>query len=207
MNAAAPAAVSLPFLIRGSRETKKVAFTFDDGPTPGVTEMVLDALKKHNIKATFFMIGQRVKERPDMARRVRDEGHELANHSYTHPALGKLGADRVKSELNRCQEVIHEATGVTPTWFRPPYGSFRQSQGPLAVAERLNVVIWSVDPRDWSRPGVGAIQNRVIQGTGNGDIILCHDLHKQTGQAADAMIAGVLQRGFEPVKLGDLLLG
>lgn len=200
-------AIGSPFLMRGSRRTKRVALTFDDGPSPGVTDRVLEALRKHKLRATFFMIGNRVVESPGLAKEVLAAGHELANHSYTHPTLGGLSAERVASELHLCQGAIEKHVGVRPSWFRPPYGSFRTSQGPLARAERLNIVIWSVDPRDWARPGAQAIQQRILGGTTGGDIILLHDLHSQTADAVPGIFEGLLERGFEPGTLSDLILG
>ncbi|MCC6355203.1 MAG: polysaccharide deacetylase family protein [Verrucomicrobiae bacterium] len=199
--------VGSPFLMRGARNTKRVALTFDDGPSPGVTNRVLETLRKYKVRATFFMIGQRVVESPGLAKEVQAAGHELANHSFTHPTLGSLSADRVASELHLCQDAIEKHVGVRPSWLRPPYGSFKTSQGPIARSERLGVVIWSVDPRDWARPGVAAIQQRVLGGTAGGDIILCHDLHSQTADAAPGMIEGLLERGFQPGTLSDLVLG
>ncbi len=200
-----PVAASAPFVHHGARETMRIAVTFDDGPTPGVTEKVLAALERHRAKATFFQIGRCVEARPALARAVRAAGHEVANHSFTHPALGPLPASRVEIELKKTQATIEDTVGVTPTWFRPPYGSFRPAQGPLARAQALDVVIWSVDPRDWARPGVSAIQQRVFSQTQGGDIVLCHDLHAQTGEAADGLIGGLVDRGFELVTLSELL--
>jgi len=196
-----------PFLFRGTRETRKIALTFDDGPSPGVTEPVLDALEKNGAKATFFMIGRRVKSSPDLAKRVHSAGHEIANHSYTHPVLGKMSDEQVRQELQLCQETISGTVGITPTWFRPPYGSFRTSQGALTKAQKLGVVIWSVDPRDWARPGADVITRRVLGGSCGGDIILCHDLHAQTAHAAPSMIEGLVKKGYQLVTLSELILG
>jgi len=200
-------AVGSPFLMRGARNTKRVALTFDDGPSPGVTPRVLETLRKYKIHATFFMIGQRVVESPGLAKEVRDAGHELANHTFTHPTLGSMSAERVTNEIHQCQDAIEKHVGVKPSWFRPPYGSFRSSQGPIARMERLSIVIWSVDPRDWSRPGAQAIQQRILGNTAGGDIILCHDLHSQTADAAPGIVEGLLERGFQPCTLSDLILG
>lgn len=200
-------AVAGPFLMRGMRGTKRVALTFDDGPAPKSTEKVLKALERFKLHSTFFMIGQNVVQSPGLAKEVHDAGHELANHSFTHPSLGSLSQQRVEQELRLCQDAIEKHAGVQPSWLRPPYGSFRTSQGPIARKEQLNVVIWSVDPRDWTRPGVSTIQSRVLSGTAGGDIILCHDLHEQTADAVPGILEGLLERGFEPVTLSQLVLG
>lgn len=196
-----------PFILRGPRDNKRIALTFDDGPTPGVTEKVLQALSQSRARSTFFMIGNRVKQSPNLAREVKAQGHEIGNHSYTHPVLSHLSAETVKQELEKTQNIIAETTGVTSHWFRPPYGAFKASQAPIAAALKLNIVIWSVDPRDWSRPGINVIQRRVVNQTSGGDIVLCHDLHRQTGDAAPYMIASLVDRGFELVTLSELLLG
>lgn len=113
-----------PFVTNGPGLGRRISLTFDDGPNPNTSRIVLEELKKRDIKATFFLIGKNVDSYPDFAKRILDEGHEVANHSYTHPALGKLSDERVIEELTRCQESIIKATGFQPVWFRPPYGSF-----------------------------------------------------------------------------------
>lgn len=195
------------FLMRGARGTKRVALTFDDGPAPKTTGTVLKTLDRFKIKSTFFMIGKSVVESPGMAREVHAAGHELANHSFTHPSLGSLSQGRVEQELRLCQDAIQKHVGVNAAWLRPPYGSFRTSQASIARNEKLNVVIWSVDPQDWRRPGVATIQRRILEGTAGGDIILCHDIHAQTVEALPGVIEGLLERGFEPVTLSQLVLG
>lgn len=196
-----------PFILRGPRDTRRIAITFDDGPTPGVTEKVLQALSQNHAKATFFMIGKRIKQSPNLAREVHAQGHEIANHSYTHPMLSHLSNDMVTQELEKTQRTIEETTGVKAHWFRPPYGAFKSSQSPLAAALKLSVVIWSIDPKDWSRPGINIIYGRILSQASGGDIILCHDLHHQTGDAAPYVIASLVDRGFELVTLSELLLG
>lgn len=196
--------ISLPFVMRGSRESLRVALTYDDGPTPGVTDRILDILRAENCRSTFFVIGQRVKAFPNLARRIVAEGHEIANHSYTHPDLAKLSDSSVRSELERTQKIIEDTCGVSPRYFRPPYGSFRVSQGAIAKSLRLQVIIWSVDPQDWKKPGASVITKRVTKSTSGGDIILCHDLHQQTAIASISfvpMIAG----SFQLVQLSSLL--
>ena len=195
-----------PFIIRGPRDTRRIAITFDDGPSPGVTEKVLQALSQNRAKATFFMIGNRIKESPNLAREVQSQGHEIANHSYTHPFLSRLSTETVKQELEKTQNIIEETMNVKAHWFRPPYGAFKVSQAPIATALKLNIVIWSVDPQDWARPGINVIHRRIINQTSGGDIILCHDLHRQTGEAAPYVIASLVNRGFELVTLSELLL-
>jgi peptidoglycan-N-acetylglucosamine deacetylase len=102
--------------------------TFDDGPSVGNTARLLDILKQRNIKVTFFMIGPNVVAHPEIARRVLAEGHEIGNHSWTHPQLSKLSDQRVTEEISKTQEAIKNATGFTPTILRPPYGAITKRQ-------------------------------------------------------------------------------
>ncbi|MEZ5406008.1 MAG: polysaccharide deacetylase family protein [Verrucomicrobiia bacterium] len=196
----------LPFILRGPRGNPRVALTFDDGPNPSTTEKILQTLDQHRAKATFFMIGSRVKESPSMAREVRDQGHDIGNHSYTHPLLTRLSKATVYNEVQKTQQVIEDTLHLQPRWFRPPYGAFKASQAAIATELKLNIVIWSVDPRDWSRPGVNTIHRRIVNHTSGGDIVLCHDIHRQTAEAAPYFIPALIDRGFELVTLSDLLL-
>jgi len=186
------------FINSGPGFGNRLALTFDDGPTPGVTERVLAELSKRNLHATFFLIGSKVDAAPDLARRLVDEGHDVANHSYTHPRLAGMPDAAVEQQIARTQESIIRATGVTPVWFRPPYGAFRREQGPIASKMGLGVAYWSVDPKDWSQPGSAAITQRVLAGSQPGSIILLHDLHAQTADAVPAIFDGLIERAFLP---------
>ncbi len=190
--------VDLAFAVsKGPGFGRRISITFDDGPRPGTTEAVLDALSKRNLKATFFMIGKNVDAYPALAKRVLDEGHEIANHSYTHPALMKLSDEKVREELNRCQDSIEKATGCSPIWFRPPYGSFdNKRQGKLALERRLSISYWSVDPRDWAKPGVQRVIDSVLAQTQPGAIILLHDIHQSTVEAVPTILDSLLDRDY-----------
>jgi peptidoglycan/xylan/chitin deacetylase (PgdA/CDA1 family) len=200
-----PKELSAMYVNHGPGFGRRIAITFDDGPTPGVTEVVLEALHKRSLKATFFMIGHRVKESPELAKKVFEAGHEIGNHSFTHPKLSSLSDERVAQEIGGCQEIIHQTLNIKPVWFRPPYGAFRKSQGSFAVAESVGVAYWSVDPRDWSQPGSSAITARVLNETKPGSIILMHDLHKQTAEAVANTLDGLLEREFEFTTLSGFL--
>ncbi|GAB4247669.1 MAG: hypothetical protein OHK005_13960 [Candidatus Methylacidiphilales bacterium] len=183
----------------------RVALTFDDGPTPGVTEVILRELADRNLAATFFMIGRKAETYKDLAQAVRDGGHEIANHTFTHPNLSRLSDARVDDEIERAQEAIEGSTGVHPVWFRPPYGAFRRPQGQIALKRDLGVAYWSVDPMDWKRPGASTIAASVIRNAHPGAIILLHDLHKQTAEAIPELLDGLLERDFNLIKLSTFL--
>ncbi|MDZ4815040.1 MAG: polysaccharide deacetylase family protein [Verrucomicrobiota bacterium] len=199
--AQAPASHAPSIVRRGPHSISQVVLTYDDGPTPRVTETILEELREKQLKATFFMIGERVKSFPKIARRVVDEGHEVGNHTYTHPVLSKLSHKRVVEELKRGQEIIFDVTGQKAVWFRPPYGAFRPEQVRLLEEVDLRCVMWSLDPQDWAQPGEAAMYQRIVPKATGGDIILLHDLRAQTARATPHILKGLLERQLEPVPM------
>src|SRR5258708_13114356 len=158
-----------------------IAMTFDDGPSPETTPRLLDILKQRNIKATFFMIGQNAERNPEIVKRILADGHEIGNHSWTHPQLAKLPDDRVTEEITKTQNAIKNASGYTPKLLRPPYGSITARQKEWIENQfGLSVILWSVDPFDWKRPGASVIQQRILAGASPRAIILSHELTKPT---------------------------
>jgi peptidoglycan-N-acetylglucosamine deacetylase len=196
---------SAHFVNSGPGFGRRLAITFDDGPTPGVTERVLEELRKRDIKSSFFMIGQRIVAYPDLCKKVFDDGHEVCNHSFTHPQLSKMPDMAVSLELERCQEAVDKAIGRKPVWCRPPYGAFRKTQGHLAVALGLGVVYWSVDPRDWAQPGAEKLIQIVPAQSRPGSIILMHDLHSQTADAVPAILDKLLEQEYEFTTISGFL--
>ena len=195
-----------PFINRVSSQSQQVALTFDDGPTPGVTELILDELKRRDVLATFFMIGERVAAHPDLARRVAAEGHEIGNHTYTHPKLNTLPDQQVALEIQQTQDIILKVTQQTPVSFRPPYLAFRKNQAPLAQAKGLNIICGDVDSRDWSEPGEEKILELIFAKTSSGSIIICHDRHQQTANCIGSILDGLIQRGFKIGTISSLLI-
>jgi peptidoglycan-N-acetylglucosamine deacetylase len=183
-----------------------IAMTFDDGPSPETTPRLLDILKQRNIKATFFMIGQNAEHNPAIVQRILAEGHEIGNHSWTHPQLSKLSDDRVTEEINKTQAAIKNACGYTPVILRPPYGAItaRQKQW-IEQQFGLSVIIWTVDPFDWKRPGASVIEQRILAGARPGAIILSHDIHKQTVDAMPATLDALAAKGFKFVTVSQLI--
>ena len=183
-----------------------IAMTFDDGPSPGNTTRLLDILKQRNIKVTFFMIGPNVVAHPEIARRALAEGHEIGNHSWTHPQLSKLSDQRVTEEITKTQVAITNACGFTPTLLRPPYGAITKRQREWIESQfGLSVILWSVDPLDWKRPGASVITQRILSGAQSGAIILSHDIHQQTVDAMPATLDALLARGFKFVTVSELI--
>jgi len=183
-----------------------IAMTFDDGPSPETTPRLLDILKQRNIKATFFMIGQNAERNPAIVKRILAEGHEIGNHSWTHPQLSKLSDDRVTEEINKTQNAIKDASGYTPVLMRPPYGAITARQKDWIEKQfGLSVIIWSVDPFDWKRPGASVIEQRILAGARPGAIVLSHDIHKQTVDAMPATLDALAAKGFKFVTVSQLI--
>lgn len=194
------------FIKSGPGDGKRIALTFDDGPVPGVTDPILDELKRRNVHATFFMMGKRVAASPDLARRVLAEGHEAGNHSYTHPKLTTLPDAQVIEEIQKTQAIMDEVLNQRAVWFRPPFGALRGDQAGIVKKEGLDVVMWSVDSADWSEPGEDKIVETILTKTQPGSIILCHDWRKQTADCIGRVVDGLLERGYEFVTVSALLL-
>lgn len=183
-----------------------IALTFDDGPSAANTPRLLDMLAKRNIKATFFVVGECARDHPDLLKRELAEGHEIANHSWSHPNLGKMSDDAVRSQLQKTHDAILQATGVAPKYLRPPYGSFTERQRKWAYEQfGYKCIFWEVDPLDWKRPGSAVVAQRILSSTKPGYIILAHDIHKQTVDAMPEVLDGLLAKGFKFVTVSELI--
>lgn len=156
------------------KNEKICALTFDDGPSI-YTPYILDILKKHGVKATFFMIGLHIEKHPNIARKVSKEGHTIGNHSYSHPPMGKLTSRQIEKEINISNKVIKKATGVKPRWFRPPMRSLSSVLYKTLNNLELNLVLWDVDPSDWKVNNPNLIYRNIIENVKPGSVILMHD--------------------------------
>lgn len=183
-----------------------IALTFDDGPHPVHTPKLLDTLKQKGIRATFYVIGRSVETYPEIAKRIVAEGHEIANHTWSHPALTKLSASGVEREITRTTEVIQRVTGVRPTNMRPPYGATNARLNKRLDEEfGLKVIMWSVDPLDWKYRNSARVTSEILTNTRPGGIVLAHDIHPTTVAAMPATIDGLKSRGFRFVTVSELL--
>lgn len=183
-----------------------VAMTFDDGPSAKLTPKLLDLLAARHIKATFFLIGENAAEnRAIVAREVR-EGHEVGNHSWSHPNLGKMSDDGVRGQLRKTDDAIRSATGEHPTLMRPPYGSISARQKKWINQEfGYKIVLWDVDPLDWRRPGPSVVCNRIVKNARAGSIILAHDIHPGTIEAMPCVLDQLGAKGFKFVTVSELI--
>lgn len=183
-----------------------IALTFDDGPSAKLTPKLLDLLAAHHIHATFFVIGQNVAEHPEITARAAREGHEIGNHSWSHPIFAKMSDEGVRRELRKTDDAIRAAIGISPTLLRPPYGSITARQKKWIAAEfGYKIVLWDVDPLDWKRPGPMAVTNRIVRNTRAGSIVLSHDIHPGTIDAMPATIAELEAKGFKFLTVSELI--
>jgi peptidoglycan/xylan/chitin deacetylase (PgdA/CDA1 family) len=196
---------------RGRTDTNSVALTFDDGPSPD-TEGILDVLAKYNLSATFFMVGREVESFPGIAQRVLAEGHEVGNHSYSHPSYLFQRASQTHAQIRRAQSVIAETIGVRPQMARPPYGVRTPAYFRAARALDLQTVQWDVAGFDWKRITPRQIADNVLRKAQPGSIILLHDgdsagknTRKNTVDALPLIIKGLRDRDLQIAPLSQLL--
>ena len=183
-----------------------IAMTFDDGPSATLTPKLLDLLATHHIKATFFVIGENVAEHPEIVARAAREGHEIANHSWSHPNLGKMSDDSVRRQLQQTDDAIKNATGKRPTLMRPPYGSITAREKRWIHDEfAYDIILWDVDPYDWKRPGPAVVRARILKETRPGSIVLSHDIHPGTIEAMPSTFDELEAKGFKFVTVSELI--
>jgi len=183
-----------------------IALTFDDGPHATLTPKLLDLLAAHHMKATFFVVGQNAADHPDILRRAVREGHEIGNHSWSHPNLGKMSDEAVRRELQKTDDAIFAAIGKHPTLLRPPYGSITARQKHWIHEDfGYRIIIWDVDPLDWKRPGPSVVCSRILKETRAGSIVLAHDIHPPTLEAMPATFDQLDRKGFKSVTVSELL--
>jgi peptidoglycan/xylan/chitin deacetylase (PgdA/CDA1 family) len=183
-----------------------IALTFDDGPSATLTPKLLDLLAKHQMKATFFVIGQNAADNPNILRRAVKEGHEIANHSWSHPNLAKMSDEAVRRELQNTDDAISSAIGKRPTLLRPPYGAISARQKRWIHDDfGYRIIIWDVDPLDWKRPGPSVVTSRILKETHAGSIVLAHDIHPPTIEAMSSTFDQLEQKGFKSVTVSELL--
>ncbi len=179
---------------------KVVALTIDDGPSPVYTPQILRILHQYGITASFSMVGRNAAAFPGVAREVAAAGHMIVNHTWNHYNLGSMPSTAVQDEISQATDAIHAATGERPSMFRAPYGVWPPDVFSYCAQAELTPLAWSVDPRDWSRPGVRAIVRDVVSDTRTGSIILEHDgggNRSQTVAALKIWLPRLLDAGYQ----------
>jgi len=192
-------------IFRGDPSRREVAITFDDGPFPIYTTLLLDTLARLGIKATFFLVGEQVQHYPYLAQATVRAGHEIGNHTFHHVRLSQLPEQQIEDEITRAQEVITEVTGVRPRYFRPPGGKFAFPVLRAASALGLTTVFWTANSGDYEHPGMAVLEGKILGRVGSGGILLLHEGVAQTIRVLPHATAMLRQRGLTPTSLSDLL--
>ena len=169
-----PGVLSFP-LYSGNPRLPEIALTFDDGPNPTYTAQILAVLQQYDVSATFFAIGSEAAAHPALVQQESQQGYIVGNHTWSHPNLINLSPAEIRTQLLSASNEIEADTDQTPTLMRPPGGNFNSEVQSIAASLGLSTILWNVDPRDWSRPGINKIIQTVLDTTHNGSIILLHD--------------------------------
>lgn len=182
-------------------EVACLALTFDDGPSPEFTPVVLDILERHKARATFFLIGQNVPGNEALVRRIHQSGHEIGNHTWSHRKLSDLTPQEIEDDTARAQNAITAAGVPTPRLFRPPYGAFT----PMVRSHvPMTVVAWNVDPEDWKAKKPEKVVEHVLANARPGAIVDLHDIYQITADSLDPILAG-LEQSYQFVTVSELL--
>lgn len=193
---------------RASTEKKLVALTFDDGPHPTETAKIVELLEKYGAKATFFVVGENAENYPDALKMVAAGGHEIGNHTFSHRNLGRASEKDVRVEIARAEDAILSVSGARPTLFRPPEGAV--SKGVVAAARNMgyDVILWSIDTRDWAHKGTAEIVENIKKNVCPGSIILFHDYisgERHTRDVLGVILPYLSSLGYGFVTVSELL--
>jgi peptidoglycan-N-acetylglucosamine deacetylase len=203
LGAAMLCAPGLPARASSGEDERVVALTFDDGPHPVLTPPLLDILQYEQVPATFYVVGSCASRYPDIVRRAYDSGHEIGNHSWSHPFLTRISLARAADEIARTDELLRSINGAMPNTLRPPYGAMdRRVEG---LANPRPMILWDVDTYDWRSRYTPAVERAAIRS--NGGIVLMHDIHASTVGAVPAVIRHFKERGYRFATVSSYLTG
>lgn len=185
------------------KEKKKIALTFDDGPHPIYTPEMLELLKKYEIPATFFLLGEQIEQYEDLVKEIANEGHLIGNHTFEHIQITKIPEEQAEEMIQKTSDLIEELTGQKTEYVRPPFGSWDQD-----LEEELDLipVLWNVDSQDWKTQNVDSIVNQVVKSVKENDIILMHDSFETTVQAVERIIKLLEAEGYEFVTVDEVIM-
>lgn len=189
-------------------DEKVIALTFDDGPHPRYTREILALLDKYGIRATFFMIGENISNYPETAKMVFDAGHEIGNHTDTHPCIRHIKSSSIAEEMRTAERKIVDLTGEKPKLFRPPEGLCSHEICQIAEQMDYSVILWTVDTRDWAGTPTKVITDGVMKRVRGGDILLFHDYVSRRGHTLDALrklIPALQAEGYTFLTVSELL--
>lgn len=182
---------------------RKVALTFDDGPSPIWTKTLLEGLRERGVKATFFVTGENVEKYPELVKEIYEDGHLIGNHTYSHIQLTSVSEERALEELKKTNEAIYHCTGGYPEFFRPPFGSIHKG---MEKKTDMMIVLWDVDPKDWCSSNTACITKRVVEKVQDHSIILFHDQYESSIKAALQVVDRLTKEGYEFVTVDEILL-
>jgi probable sporulation protein (polysaccharide deacetylase family) len=191
-------------IYRGHPDKPMVSFIINVAWGNEYLPEILAALKKHQVKASFFLEGRWVKNNPELAKMIVSAGHEVGNHSYTHPDMKRISAAQIREQLNKTNEVIEAATGKKSIWFAPPSGSYRDETVTIAAEFRMKTVMWTVDTIDWQKPSPDQLINRVTSKISNGSMVLMHPT-ESTAKSLDTLITLIEEKGLKLGTVSDLM--
>lgn len=183
-------------IYRGHPDKPMVGFIINVAWGNEYLSSMLETLKKYNIHVTFFLEGRWVQKNPDLAQMIVAAGHEIGNHSFSHPDMKTLSASRTREEIVQTNKVIKATTGITPKWFGPPSGSFRDETVKIAAESGMGTILWSVDTIDWQKPSVDILLNRVLGKVHNGALILMHPTDS-TAKSLDTLIKSIKEKNLQ----------
>lgn len=198
------------------KQAKQVAFTFDDGPDPNYTPKLLDLLKKHRVKATFFVLGSKAEKYPELTKRIHQEGHQIGIHNYKHIANWLMSPWKIKrQQVERSAEIIKNITGERPTYYRPPWGILNLGDF-FWLRKSYRIVLWSVMAQDWSqRSGGGKLKDKLLKNIKPGSIVLLHDSGDTLGadehapkhmlEGLQEVIQEIHRQGYQCFRTDELL--
>lgn len=190
--------------VRAAEPVKYVALTFDDGPSGRFTQALLDGLAERNVHATFFLCGYRLKDYGNLASRIRAGGHEVGLHGYSHDSMAKMSPGQLRRELEDTLALL--PAGCPVSLMRPPGGAANGTVGDVAREMNLSVISWSVDPRDWATDDRDLILHRLLSQTGDGDVILLHDMDMSTVEASLALVDRLTAEGYRFITVSQLAM-
>ncbi|MCD8074763.1 MAG: polysaccharide deacetylase family protein [Lachnospiraceae bacterium] len=184
-------------------EIKRVALTFDDGPHPVYTVKLLNGLAERGVQATFFVIGENIPGNEEIIARMDQEGHLIGNHTYDHVKITDLSVEAACEQVERTSALVKEITGKDTEYVRPPFGSWRKD---LECSFEMILVLWDVDPLDWTTCNVSDVVRRVLEAVGPDDIILLHDYYESSVDAALLIVDALMEQGYVFVTVDELIL-
>lgn len=184
-------------------QRKQIALTFDDGPHPRFTKLLLDGLAQRKVPATFFVVGKNIPGNEELIRRMDQEGHLIGNHTYDHVKISDMSAAQACEQVEKTSALVREITGKDTEFVRPPFGEWNKD---MECSFTMIPVLWSIDPLDWTTENTALIEERILSEAEEGDIILMHDYYQSSVDAALDVVDALLEQGYELVTVDKLIL-